>query len=96
MLVRCYHWGMSMTKSKNDGKDVIAKLADRGEQTIAKLAELPGGTKAVKAFNDLRTRVDELSKKARGVDELERRVAKLEQELGALKRAQRQATARKP
>ena len=42
---------------------MIARLADRGEQTIAKLADLPGGTKALKAVNDLRERVDELGKK---------------------------------
>jgi len=71
---------------------VIARLADRGEQTIAKLAELPGGTKALKAMNDLRARVDELGKKVRGIDELEQRVAKLEKELAAVKRAQKPKT----
>ena len=68
---------------------MIARLADRGEQTIAKLADLPGGTKALKAVNDLRERVDELGKKVRGIDELEKRVAKLERELATLKRAQK-------
>ena len=68
---------------------MIARLADRGEQTIAKLADLPGGSKALKAVNDLRERVDELGKKVRGIDELEKRVAKLERELATLKRAQK-------
>lgn len=68
---------------------MIARLADRGEQTIAKLAELPGGTKALKAMNDLRARVDELGKKVRGIDELELRIAKLEKEVASLKRAQK-------
>ena len=71
---------------------MIARLADRGEQTLARLAELPGGTKAMKAVNDLRTRVDELGKKVRGIDELERRVAKLEKELASVKRAQKAKT----
>ena len=62
---------------------MIARLADRGEQTLARLAELPGGAKALSAMNDLRTRVDELGKKVRGIDELEQRVAKLEKELAA-------------
>jgi ubiquinone biosynthesis protein UbiJ len=74
-------------KAKKDDRDVIGRLADRGEQTLAKLAELPGGTKALKGVNDLRVRVDELARKARGVDELEQRVVKLEKELAALKRA---------
>ena len=81
------------TKTSKDDRDVIARLADRGEQTIARLAELPGGTKARKAVNDLRTRVDELGKKVRGIDVLEKRVAKLETELAALKRAQKPKTA---
>ena len=72
---------------------MIARLADRGEQTLAKLAELPGGTRAMQAMNDLRNRVDELGKKVRGIDELEQRVAKLEKELGSLKRAQKAKTA---
>jgi len=72
---------------------VLAKLGERGEQTIAKLADLPGGTRALKAFNDLRAGVDDLGKKVRGIDALELRVAKLEQELVALKRAQKQPSA---
>lgn len=77
------------TETKDDDRDVITRLADRGEQTIARLAELPGGSKALKAMNDLRVRVDELGRKVRGIDELEQRVAKLEKELAAVKRAQK-------
>lgn len=84
------------THSKEADRDVIARLASRGEQTIAKLADLPGGGKALKAVNDLRARVDELGRKVRGVDALERRVAKLEKELTALKRAQKPAAPRAP
>ena len=77
------------TETPKDDRDVIARLADRGEQTLARLAELPGGAKALGAMNDLRARVDELGKKVRGIDELEQRVAKLEKELAAVKRAQK-------
>ena len=77
-------------------KDVIARLADRGEDALQRLSELPGGKRALQAFNDLRARVDELSKKVRGIDALEARVAKLEKELAALKRAAKpKAAARK-
>ncbi len=94
----CYDWAMpETTKTSKDNRDVIARLADRGEQTIARLADLPGGTKALNAVNDLRTRVDELGKKVRGIDVLETRVAKLEKELAELKRAQKaKATAKPP
>jgi len=72
--------------------DVITRLAGKGEEAIRRLVDLPGGQRALEAFNDLKARVDELSKKVRGVDELEERVAKLEKELAALKRAQKPAS----
>ncbi len=84
------------TNTSKEDRDVIARLADRGEQTIARLADLPGGTRAVKAMNDLRTRVDELGKKVRGIDELEKRVTKLEKELATLRRAQKPKASPKP
>jgi hypothetical protein len=95
---------MPTTGSRKDAdkaqeKDLIARLADAGEDALQRLADLPGGHRALTAFNDLRTRVDELGKKVRGIDALEARVAKLEKEVAALKRpkaATRRSTARKP
>jgi phage shock protein A len=72
-------------------KDLFTRLADAGEDALHRLTELPGGQKAVAAFNDLRNRVDELTKKVRGIDALEARVAKLEKELAALKKSRRSA-----
>jgi hypothetical protein len=46
--------------------------------------------------NDLRTRVDELGKKVRGIDALEERVAKLEKELATLKKAKAPARRQSP
>jgi phage shock protein A len=66
-------------------KDFVGRLADAGEEALQRLTELPGGQRAVTAFNDLRTRVDELAKKVRGMDELEKRVARLEKQLEELK-----------
>jgi len=67
-------------------KDLVSRLTDAGEEALQRISELPGGQRAVTAFNELRNRVDELSKKVRGIDELEARVAKLEKELASLKR----------
>ena len=72
-----------MPKPKKD-KDVMARLANRGEDVLNKLAELPGGAKALKAFNELRERVDDLGKKVRGIEALEERVAQLEKQIAAL------------
>lgn len=97
--------GMPTTSSrkadagKAQDKDLIARLADAGEDALQRLAELPGGHRALTAFNDLRTRVDEMGKKVRGIDALEARVAKLEKEVAAMKRPKtttRRTAARKP
>jgi hypothetical protein len=81
-------------------KDFVSRLADAGEEALQRLSDLPGGQRAVTAFNDLRTRVDELSKKVRGIDALETRVQVLEKEVAALKKAKapaaRRTTTRKP
>ena len=85
-------------------KDFVSRLADAGEEALQRLSDLPGGQRAVGAFNDLRNRVDELTKKVRGIDELETRVRALEKEVAALKKAKtparrstsRSTTTRKP
>jgi len=77
----------------------MTRLADAGEEALQRLTELPGGQRAVMAMNDLRSRVDDLAKKVRGIDALEARIAKLEKELAALKKANapaRRSTPRKP
>jgi hypothetical protein len=77
-------------------KDFVTRLADAGEEALQRLTELPGGQKALTAYNDLRSRVDELGKKVRGIDALEARVAKLEKELAALKKAKTPARRQAP
>jgi len=89
----------SATGAKSGEKDLMTRLADAGEEALQRLADLPGGQRALSAANDLRTRVDDLTKKVRGIDALETRVAKLEKELAALKKAKapaRRSTPRKP
>jgi phage shock protein A len=81
-----------MTQTQTDTakakeKDLVGRLADAGEDALQRIADLPGGSRAITAFNDLRTRVDDMSRKVRGIDELEARVAKLEKDVAALKKA---------
>jgi uncharacterized protein YceH (UPF0502 family) len=81
-------------------KDLVARLADAGEDALQRFAELPGGQRALNAFNDLRARVDDLGKKVRGIDALEARVSKLEKQVADLKRPRASSpgrtTSRKP
>jgi hypothetical protein len=68
-------------------KDLVTRLADAGEEALHRLTELPGGQRALNAMNDLRARVDDLAKKVRGIDALEERVSKLEQDVTELRKA---------
>jgi hypothetical protein len=85
-----------MATKKQTDDDVIGRLAGKGEQAIHRLADLPGGARAVSMFNDLRVRVDDLSKRVRGIDDLEQRIAKLEKDLATLKRAQKPSEQKAP
>jgi hypothetical protein len=87
---------MATTKKATTDNDVIGRLADKGEQAISRIGDLPGGARALKALNDLRLRVDEMGKRMRGVDVLEKRVAKLEKDVAALRRAQKPTSEKAP
>lgn len=76
--------------------DAITRLARSGKDALHGLTELPGGTRALQAYNDLRTRTDEMNKKVRGIDKLEARIDKLEREVASLKRAQKAAAPKAP
>lgn len=74
-----------MAQQKQQDKDVLQRLADSGEEALQKfIGDLPGGHKVVGAANSLFARVDELTKRMRSLDPLERRVAELERRLDAL------------
>jgi hypothetical protein len=80
---------MATAEKTTQGDDVIARLAGKGEEALQRLSGLPGGTLALKTFNDLKTRVDDLGKRVRGIEALEARIATLEKEVASLKRARK-------
>ena len=73
-------------------KDILSRVQDLGEEALHKLAEAPGGAKLVEMANQSRARLDEMQKRMRGLDVLERRVDELEQRLAKVETA---ATAKK-
>ena len=79
--------------------DILSRVTELGHEALNKLSEVPGGSKVVEMMNDSKTRLDEMQKKLRGLDELEQRVAKLEKQLAAQskpKAAAKKPAARKP
>jgi uncharacterized protein involved in exopolysaccharide biosynthesis len=77
-----------------DRQDLLSKLADRGEDVVGKLTEMPAAQRLLDAGVQLKDRVDELQKRVRGLDALERRVAALEKKVDELSRSSRTAPKR--
>jgi hypothetical protein len=79
-------------------KDLLSRLADAGEEAIAKLGETPGAERFMGTIGTMRDRMDELQRRVRGIDELERRVAALEARLAEppVKASTPRTAARKP
>jgi uncharacterized small protein (DUF1192 family) len=84
-----------MTRARTQQKDILSRVTDLGAEALNRLSEVPGGSKLVEMATETRTRLDEMQKKLRGLDELEKRVAKLERELAKQPASRKPATARK-
>ena len=80
--------------AKTQQKDIITQFRELGSEALQRLADVPGGSKLVEMANDSRARLDEMQKRLRGLDELEKRVAKLEKQL-ATQQVKKSTTARK-
>ena len=65
-------------------QDPVARLTDLGEGAIKRFSDAPGADKLLGALNTTRERLDELQRRLRGVDELEKRVAVLERKVDKL------------
>jgi hypothetical protein len=88
---------MAKTASTTKQSDILSRMTELGQEALNKLTEVPGGAKLVEMMNESRTRLDEMQKKLRGLDELERRVTMLEKRLAAMEKPKTpRTTAKKP
>jgi uncharacterized protein involved in exopolysaccharide biosynthesis len=76
-------------------KDLLTMLADRGEEAIQRLSDAPGADRVLGAAQALRDRMDEMQKRVRGIDALEKRVAELEKKVEALSAPSKSSTTRR-
>lgn len=74
-------------------KDLLGKLADKGEEAISKLADVPAADRVLNAVTGTGKRLDDMQRRIRGLESfekrlkaLERRVDKLAAETGSTKR----------
>ena len=67
-------------------RDLISRLADRGEEVLAKFAETPGAHRVLELLNSTRERLDDLQKRVIGLEQLERRLDDAEKRLAKLEK----------
>jgi hypothetical protein len=76
----------------------VDRLADLGEEAIQRIGNAPGGDRVLAAMAGTRDRLDDLQKRVRGLEELDKRVAAVERRLDKLEGKGKPATTttRKP
>ena len=72
-------------------QDLLGRLADISEEAIQRLADAPGADRVVQTLKSLGDRVDELQRRTRGFEELERRLSALERKVDGLSKPSRRA-----
>ena len=76
-------------------KNPLDRLASLGEEVIGKAAQNPTAHKLVQSAMQMRDRVDDLSKRVRGLESMEKRLNQLEKRLAKLEGSHRKTPARK-
>jgi hypothetical protein len=69
---------------KKKRTDLLGRFADLSEEAIQRLSDVPGADKLLGAMNALRDRTDDLQKRVRGLEELEKRLAAVEAKVDKL------------
>jgi hypothetical protein len=65
-------------------KDLMARLADRGEQVVGRITDLPGAKTLVDSVSSMTKQLNETQRRLRALDPLEKRVTALEKRLEKL------------
>jgi ubiquinone biosynthesis protein UbiJ len=68
-------------------KDLLARLADAGEEALSRLASSPGLERVTGVISNLKDQVDALASRVRGLESLEKRVAELERKVERLSKS---------
>lgn len=71
---------MAQPKQRN----IVERLADVGEEAIQRIGTVPGADRLVASVNATRERLDDVQKRLRGLEQLEKRLAVVERRLDKL------------
>ena len=71
-----------MAQQKN--KDLLSRLADRGEQVVGRITDLPGAKNLLDRTTQLAKNLDDVQKRLRRLGPLEKRVESVEKRLDKL------------
>ena len=79
-------------------KNPLSQLASLGEEVLGKASQNPTASRVLQSAMQMKERVDDLSKRVRGLEAMEKRIAELEQRVKKVEGAQKRATtaAKKP
>lgn len=76
-------------------KDLLSRLSDVGEEALSRVASSQTTSRVLEGVGGMRERLDDVQRKLRGLDALEKRVAKLEKRLDELSKPKRAAARRR-
>lgn len=77
-------------------QSIVDRLADLGEEAIQRIGNAPGGDKVLAAMAGTRDRLDDLQKRVRGLEALDKRVETIEARLDKLEGKSKKAPATTP
>ena len=80
--------------AKRKQQDLLTRLADRGEQMVGRITDLPGAKQLVDRMAGLTKGLDDVQRRLRSLDPLERRVTQLERRLEKLESSGKGTTRR--
>ena len=72
---------------RKDQKDLLTRLSDVGEEALSRVAGSQATSRVLESVGGMRERLDDVQGKVRGLDALEKRVAKLEKRVDELSKA---------
>jgi polyhydroxyalkanoate synthesis regulator phasin len=76
-------------------KTPLDRLANLGEEVLGKAAQNPSLSRVVQTAMQLRDRVDDLTRRVRGLEAMEKRIDRLEQRVAKLEKPPKKAAATK-